>query len=92
MLNPENKDQSTTTLFHATGAEVLTVDIKTPIHSAKEIVDKYDKFLQEHPNVKVAVLGTVRYTSVRLSQMTYNIIQMSCNRVDLIFIIVLNSG
>ena len=38
-------------------AEVLVLDVRTPISSAQEIVDKYDKYLEEHPNVKVAVLG-----------------------------------
>ncbi|ELU05271.1 hypothetical protein CAPTEDRAFT_225673 [Capitella teleta] len=41
------------------GAEVKVLDIRTPIVTTQEIVDKYDKFLAKNPKVKIAVLDYI---------------------------------
>ena len=33
------------------------MDLHFPINSEDEVIEKYDKFFEEHKNVKIAVLG-----------------------------------
>ena len=33
------------------------MDLHFPINSEDEVIEKYDKFFEEHTNVKIAVLG-----------------------------------
>ena len=39
------------------GAKTYSMDFKFPIESEEEVIEKYDKFFEEHKNVKIAVLG-----------------------------------
>ena len=39
------------------GAEVVTMELTTPVHSKEEVIDKYRKCLEENKHIKVAVLG-----------------------------------
>ena len=40
---------------------MVCIDITFPIHSKKEIIQKYREIFDEHPNIRVAVIG-MHYT------------------------------
>ena len=39
------------------GAKTYTMGFKIPITSEEEVVEKYDKFFEDHKDVKIAVIG-----------------------------------
>ena len=39
------------------GAEVVTMELSTPIYSTQEVIEKYEKCLDNKRHIKVAVLG-----------------------------------
>ena len=57
-------------VFISSGAKTYQMDLTVPIASEEEIIEKYDKFFEEHKDVKIAVIGIVFTKYLQLYRMT----------------------